>query len=49
MELLARAIYKARNLDELLVKCQVASLEGLYMSKLVYVDVLIARCIDCGR
>ena len=49
MELLARAIHVARNVDELLVKCQIAGLEGLDMSKLVYVDVLIAYLIDCGR
>ena len=49
MELLARAIHVARNVDELLVKCQIAGLEGLDMSKLIYVDVLIAYFIDCGR
>ena len=46
MELLARAIHVARNVDELLVKCQIAGLKGLDVSKLVYVDVLIAYFID---
>ena len=49
MELLARAIHVARNVDELLVKCQVAGLEGLDLGKLVNVDILIAYFIDCGR
>ena len=49
MELLARAIHVARNVDELLVKCQIAGLKGLDMSKLVNVDVLIAYFIDCGH
>ena len=49
MELLARAIHVARNVDELLVKCQIAGLEGLDVSKLIYVDVLIAYLIDFGH
>ena len=47
MKLLARAIQVARNVNELLVKCQIAGLEGLDVSKLIYVDVLIAFIIDC--
>ena len=49
MKLLARTIYVARNVDELLVKRQIAGLEGLDVGELVYVDVLVARYIDCGR
>ena len=46
MKLPALTIHVAGNVDELLVKCQVAGLEGLDLGKLVNVDVLVARYID---
>ena len=46
MQLFTRAIHIARNINELFIKREITCLEGLYVHKLIQVDILkdSARC-----